>query len=226
MLHTLKQLTGYLPERCQQSMKRRYFAWQIRHGTFATDEPEYRLLTEVLSPCDWVIDVGANIGHYTLKMSQLVGPEGRVIALEPIPRTFELLAANSALSPCSNITLMNVAASSGVGLVNMEVPEWERGGRLNYYEARVTPGSAGKHSYPVFTLSIDSLGIPHRISCVKIDAEGHELEVVEGMARLLKRDYPVLIVEGEKASAFLRSLGYRSERRSGSPNCLWRHNGG
>jgi hypothetical protein len=128
MIDKMKRLAGHLPERWQQSMKRFYFARQIRRGVFRSDEPEYLRLDDVVSPGDWVIDVGANIGHYTMRLSQLVQSGGRVFAFEPIPLTFELLAANCALSPYRNVTLLNLAASDTARLATMEVPEWERGG--------------------------------------------------------------------------------------------------
>jgi FkbM family methyltransferase len=223
MLPSLQKLTGRFPERWQQNMKRVYFARQIRHSAFQSEEPEFKLLEGILTPGDWAIDVGANIGHYTLKMSDLVKSEGRVIAMEPIPYTFELLAANCALSPYKNITLLNAAASSSVGVVKMEVPEWERGGSLNYYEARIVPEDSALPSCGVMTLNIDNLQLSHRISLVKIDAEGHEQAVVEGMAKLLQRDHPILVVEGGQANSFLESLGYAAEVNPGSPNCVWRY---
>ena len=224
MLDSLKRLAGRFPERWQQSAKRLHFARQIRRGIFHSDEPEYHFLDGMCSPGDWVIDVGANVGHYTLKMSELVKSEGRVFAIEPVPFTFELLAANCALCRYKNVTLLNAAASSSTGVVRMEVPEWEESGRLNYYEARIAPESTAKNYADVFTLRIDALDLPQRVNFIKIDAEGHELAVVEGMAGLIERDDPVLVVEGTKANAFLESLGYTSEHRSGSPNYIWRRN--
>jgi FkbM family methyltransferase len=223
MLSSLQKLTGHFPERWQQNLKRIHFARQIRHSTFHSEEPEFQLLEKILSPGDWAIDVGANIGHYTLKMSDLVKSEGRVIAFEPIPYTFEILASNCALSRCKNITLLNAAASSSVGVVKMEVPQWERGSSLNYYEARITHESSALPSYSVLTLNLDSLNLPHRLALIKIDAEGHEQSVVEGMACLLKRDRPILVVEGGKANGILESLGYAAEVHPGSPNCIWRY---
>lgn len=48
-----------------------------------------------MAPGDWALDIGANVGHYTKRMSDLAGPEGRVIAFEPVPDTFAVLCANA-----------------------------------------------------------------------------------------------------------------------------------
>jgi FkbM family methyltransferase len=219
----LTKLAGILSERCQQSIKRFYYARQIRRGVFRSEEPDYIDLDTLVSPGDWVIDVGANIGHYTLRLSQLVQASGRVFAFEPIPLTFELLAANCALSSYRNVTLFNAAASNTVGLAKMEVPVQDRNGRLNYYEARISNDSGTDNSWCIFTLKIDSLDLAHRVSLVKVDAEGHELQVVQGMLRLIECHHPVLVVEGTRAASLLESLGYRGDHRPGSPNYVWRY---
>ena len=94
-----KRIASRLSPGTQNEMKRLQFAHQIRTNSFYTDEAEFSRLEEWVSEGDWVLGVGANIGHYTMKLSALVGPSGRVIAFEPVPATFELLAANAAKSP-------------------------------------------------------------------------------------------------------------------------------
>jgi FkbM family methyltransferase len=218
-----KRVAGSLPERWQHSLKRRYYARQVRRGTFRSEEPEYKLLDEVISPGDWVIDVGANIGTYTLKMSELVSSNGRVLALEPIPDTFDLLTSNCKLSRFKNVTLLNVAASERIGIVRMQIPRWEHTGGPNLYEARIVPEITSDDGYDILAINIDAIDFPKRVSFVKIDAEGHELSVIEGMASLLKRDHPLIVVEGTRASRFLESLGYASKHFTASPNFVWHY---
>lgn len=89
----LKRVAAGLPPLWQQELKRIHFRREIRRHTFASTEPEFRLLDSMISAGDWVMDIGANVGHYTKRLSDLVGPRGRVIAVEPVPDTFALLAA-------------------------------------------------------------------------------------------------------------------------------------
>src|SRR6185312_12382199 len=93
-MNTLKRIAARLPQPVQHRLKRALYAHQIRRGTFRTPEPEFDLLPQLVRPGSVVIDVGANIGHYTLRLAQLVGPEGRVYAFEPMPKTFDLLCRN------------------------------------------------------------------------------------------------------------------------------------
>jgi FkbM family methyltransferase len=155
-----------------------------------------------------------------MRMAELVGASGRVIAVEPVPETFALLAANARLFAHPNVSLLNVAASDGTATVAMEIPPSAEG-LNNYYQAHLVPGTTG---LSVLTLQIDALELP-RIKLVKIGAEGHELPVLRGKRRLLERDHPVLIVETGSAETteFLSSFDYFSERPPGSSNLLCEH---
>lgn len=118
----LKKLVALLPETIQDDLKRYLHRWRIARGKFVTVEPEYARLGEWLADGDWAIDVGANVGHYAHRMSELVG-SGRVLAFEPMPSSFALLAGNLATRP--NVTLFNVAASDGLRLASMETPVFD-----------------------------------------------------------------------------------------------------
>ena len=182
MKRTLKRLAARLPRRWQQELKRRYFGRQIRNRTFRTDEAEFELLSTMVSTGDWALDIGANLGHYTVKLSELVGARGRVISFEPVPETFELLAANVALIPHRNVTLINAAASDSSGVCGMQIPKLADSGLDNFYTAHL---SAEPCSLNVLRIAVDSFTPPEPIRLVKIDAEGHELPALRGMKKLL-----------------------------------------
>ena len=212
----LKRLSSILPLRAQQSLKRLHFAHQIRSGGFVTSEPEYARLSEWVSPGDWVVDIGANVGHYTARLAQLVGVNGRVLAFEPVPETFELLSANMAVACARNVTLFNLAASAEMGVANITLPHFGSG-LTNYYMASITSGDG---DLKVLTAPLDSLIPLARITLVKIDVEGHEYYALRGIRELLRRDFPQLIVEGnsKEVEAFLEELGYTFTQFPGSPN--------
>ena len=218
---SLKRLASRLPVTWQQGLKRSYLRRKIRRGEFRPDEPEFDLLPELIREGDWVLDIGANIGHYTLRFSELVGASGRVVAFEPIPATFELLAANVRLAAHPNVSLLNAAASDSTREARMAIPRFERTGLANYYQAHLSDESEGMG---VLCMPVDALSLPGRVTLVKIDAEGHELPVVEGMKRLLGRDRPALIVEdsGPTVGECLAAMGYHHEKIPGSPNRLFR----
>ena len=81
----LKRVAARLPLVWQHELRRVYFRRQIRHRRFMTDEKEYALLDTFLRSGDWVLDIGANVGHYSRKLSELVGRKGRVSARANVP---------------------------------------------------------------------------------------------------------------------------------------------
>jgi FkbM family methyltransferase len=221
----LKRIAARLSPRWQQELKRLHFGRKIRSSQFRTAEPEYDRLTEFVGEGDWVLDVGANVGHYTARLSELVGETGRVIAFEPVPDTFELLAANAGLFRHRNVTLMNTAASAQAGIGRMHIAHSGESGLEDFYTARIT--ESGRLA--VLCMAVDGLDLPHAIRLIKIDAEGHELPALYGMRDMLGRDRPVLIVEddgGQAVTDFLAGLGYRCDKMPGSSNLLFLPDGG
>jgi len=210
----IKRLAALLPEPVLQTLRRWWYRHHIKRGNFMTDEPEFSRLDEWIAPGDWVIDVGANVGIYTRRMSELVGSTGRVIAFEPVPSTFELLASNT--SDLGNVTLIQAAVAAESCVVQMDMPAFESGLR-NHYQARIT--ADGDISAVGFVLR--ELNTPPP-ALVKIDAEGHDAHVIAGLAS--QPLVPVLIVEdnSDETVRLLHDLGYESERVAGSPNTIWR----
>jgi len=214
-----KSAAARLPHHWQQALKRRHFQREIRRDTFRTNEPEWELSSRWLAPGDWAIDVGANIGHYTKRFSDLVGARGRVIAFEPVPATFELLATNAAQFACTNVTLLNLAASDSTQVLGMSIPTFDTGLK-NYYGAALT--TAG--DLQVMACAIDSLSLNGPVRVIKIDAEGHDAVAVRGARQLIAAQKPTIVIEStsDEVKALLGELGYTSETVPGSSNVIYR----
>lgn len=204
-------------------LKRIHYSRQIKRNKFNACEKEYDLLSTWLTEGDWTIDVGANIGQYTKRMSDLVGKTGRVIAFEPILETFYLLASNTnKFTNKINISLFNAAISDSTIVLGMDIPQ-SSSGVDNYYQAHLVKSNT---THSVLCLPLDHFDFPDKIKLVKIDAEGHELHVLKGMKSLLSRDHPVLIVEdhGKDVEEFLISqFGYNRKKLDNSPNIIFTH---
>ncbi len=152
------------------------------------------LATEVLvaltSSGDVVLDVGANIGYFTLLFARQAGPTGRVFAYEPEPVNFKLLARNLELNCYKDrVVAYQKAASDEPGLAALAVVERNRG--MN----RLWKGPSGSTSIEVEKVVLDDnpLLFERPINLVKIDVEGWELHVLSGMKRLLKCNPQVAI---------------------------------
>lgn len=218
----LKQIAYKLPVAIRRELKRIYYMRKISNNTFQSDEAEFAISGSFIKPGDCVLDIGANVGHYTKKFSELVGKYGRVIAFEPVPSTFGYLASNAQLLKHNNTTLINAAVSESAMIVNMYVPKSSSG--ENFYESQVVKDNNSEELTKVMSITIDSLNIPMKVSLAKIDVEGHEMSVLLGMTNLLHRDLPILIVETSSGDVinYLKSIGYEKQRLNGSPNILFR----
>jgi FkbM family methyltransferase len=222
-MSALKRIASSLPASLRDDFKRWHFRRQMRAGTFIANEPEIDLISQVVKSGDVVIDVGANVGAYALHMSKCAGPQGRVIAFEPMLETFSHLAAVVKHADAYNITLLNIAASDVHGFAMMDLPNYD-GGHSNYYQAAIS--DSGK--YRVMCAPIDSITLP-KVKLIKVDAEGHDLNVLKGAQSLIRRDHPVLIVEGTAdgdIADWLRDEGYRISRAKDSPNIVGRYKEG
>jgi FkbM family methyltransferase len=173
-----------------------------------------RAIRDYVVEGDTVYDIGANLGYVSLSLAKQVGPNGRVIAFEPVPRNIELLRRNIELNGLRNISMLEFAASDKSGEAVIRLAEnlatasmvWHRNNpaatELSIKTVAVDDlVAAGDLAYPAF---------------VKIDVEGAEGPVLLGMRLTLAVSKPVLFVECSDASResawnLLRELGYRCQ---------------
>jgi FkbM family methyltransferase len=220
----LKRLAALLPLAWQQELRRWKCRSDMKTGRFRPLDPEFDYLDQLLKPGDWALDIGANVGYYTLRLSELIGPRGRVFAFEPISLTVEVLASNARYAKHNNITIFQTAVGDRQSVLDFSV-ETSSGGLPNYFTAHTTTSGTGNFS--VFSTTIDSLQLPHRVALVKIDTEGSEQSVLRGMEELIGRDHPVLIVEcsleaATEMIAYLAAFGYTPvPRKPHSANILF-----
>jgi FkbM family methyltransferase len=146
------------------------------------------LIASILEPGDVFVDVGANIGYYSLLASSLVGSEGKVVAIEPSPAIFAQLQDNATANGARNIRLVNVAASDADGeLLLYGGTRWNRGASSTVVHAADQQPEARVTAAP-----LDELLLPEeleRLALLKIDIEGGELSVLQRLFKTLGR-YP------------------------------------
>lgn len=180
--------------------------WVYVHG-LERGERITRQFVRLLRPGDHAIDVGANLGYFTLVAAHLVGPAGSVRAFEPSPTIFPRLQANVRLNPKLNVRVYQAAVTDRRGQVTFYSAPADRSG---YSSLRHLGGDVAGVA-TVAAVALDDLLAelpPTRL--VKIDVEGAEWLVLQGMRRLLKRDRPYLICEID--DGFLRELGADADR--------------
>ncbi len=172
-------------------------------------EKEIDFLQRFLRPGMNAVDIGANLGLYSLPMARLVGPDGRIFSYEPGGEARELLERSRALNDLGNLEIISAAVSDS-----------EREGHLAYAassELRALGTADAGEPVPVTTLDAE-----HRarawpsVDFLKIDAEGEEERIIAGGRAFLAEHSPLTMFEvkaGEKVNERLLTLfptlGYR-----------------
>jgi len=166
-----------------------------RYGEWCEDE--IRLLRPVIRPGDVVLDVGANIGTHALALAGLVGPAGTVVAFEPQPLVFNILAANMALNGADQVRCVNAAV--GVDGGHIAVPRTPPDQPANFGNLSLRgPGAASNPADgptdTVRLMAIDELDLP---SCrlIKVDVQGMEPEVIRSASATMARHRPLIYAE-------------------------------
>jgi FkbM family methyltransferase len=154
------------------------------HGRWEPDEADW--MRQALRPGATMVDVGANVGYFTVLASQAVGEHGRVVAVEPERRNLRLLARNVRANRCRNVRVIRAAA-------------WETAGMLTL---RRNPDNAGDHqTHPdeggelVSAVALDDV-LEGPVDVVKIDTQGADHYVIAGLSRTLEANpHATVLVE-------------------------------
>ncbi len=163
----------------------------IRYGKF--EEFEISILKDALKPGMSVLDLGANIGVYSLIAAQSVGPTGSVYSFEPEPQNFQLLVRNLGENGLSNVTPLQKAVSSRNGTITLYFDD------INFSCAslgkpNVTRDSGGVE---VEAITLDSFVQQNsvRVDFIKIDIQGAEGLFLQGAKSVLSSQNPQILME-------------------------------
>jgi FkbM family methyltransferase len=186
---------------------------------FGTFEPEcLAAMHRIVKPGDTVLDVGANVGLFTLEASLLVGAAGRVIAIEPMPEHASAVLNSARYNGMTNVEVISVAAGDRLGHAILTLP------RNTNYGMFTLGDVAGDVSFTVPVRRIDDIVAEREVKSVdfiKMDIEGSELNALIGAEQTLRNFHPTILIELDEAhlaacktssrevKSFLKSLGYR-----------------
>jgi FkbM family methyltransferase len=151
-------------------------------------------LVRHLGPGDVVYDVGANLGFFSLVAARLVGPDGRVVAFEPAPENAEAIRRNARLNLIDNIVVIPRAVSSRAGTARLQIVDDQSWSRLEEF---------GEHPDTERVLEVETVTIDELVgsgelpppALVKIDVEGAEVAVLEGMRATIAEHRPAIVCE-------------------------------
>lgn len=194
-----------------------YIEWTLLStGTY--EEEIGKLIRISLKNGENALDIGANIGLQSIRMSQCAGQTGKVYAFEPLAYLQEKFTRNSALNKAANVTLFPYALSDKEGEADFMIDKnaWNQG------TFSLNTGGGPDKQHVVIKIADNIPDIQHldTLALVKIDVEGFEYQVLRGLEKTLRKHRPRLIFEydsnywlntGEDISAcfsFLQSMNY------------------
>ena len=191
---------------------------QSRIYFFGIWEPEISdYIAKNLAAGDCFIDVGANVGYFSLLFARLVGPTGRVFALEPDPRNFDLLRRNIERNGYSNVTAVPVALSRESGR-----QKFSRSPH-NFADHCLGDGLGQREKIEVEVVRLDDLfpGPAKRVNLLKLDIQGAEFAAIDGAREVLRANPDIVLLtefwpdgmrrfgdDPEKYLETLRALGF------------------
>ena len=145
------------------------------------EKNETNFVKDSVNKGDIVIDIGANIGYYTLMFAKLVGDTGKIYAFEPDPKNFSILEKNIQVNGYNNIILEKKAVSNKLGKSTLYMNENSAGSSMH------KPNNVVNQIY-VDLITLDNYFEVNTITpdFIKIDIEGYELNALKGMESILQ----------------------------------------
>jgi FkbM family methyltransferase len=163
------------------------------------------IFKKVVKEGDTVVDLGANVGYYSLLSSKLVGQRGKVYAFEPHPKSHDLLNKNIEVNKYNNIVPVPKAVTNRVGTTKFFLSSrWYSG---TFYQER------GRERFiEVQTETLDHFfqDKDDTIDVIKMDIEGGEMDAILGMDTLIRRNENLKMFI-EFSPVHLKSLGFTSK---------------
>ncbi len=177
-------------------------------------------LVDLIRPGNVVLDVGANVGFFTMIAARATGPSGIVLAFEPVADNADALEANARRNRFDHVRTHRIALADRTGEAEIILTDHPGGATLASAGLR-PPDARGRAEVPV--ARFDDLRDQHAVPApdvIKIDVEGAEVQVLRGMEHTLRVDQPRLLIEVDDADpegcaqrldevvAFLSGCGY------------------
>jgi FkbM family methyltransferase len=196
------------------------FLYRAFKARYRDQRSELRAALSFLRSGAVAVDIGANKGAYLYWLRKAVGPNGRVFAYEPQAPLAAYLQAVCTAMKWNNVFVRSCALSDSPGVQVLHVP-----GEGNSPGASLNPPAAGAKPHRSYECPVDTLDRQlrdaGRVALLKVDVEGHELQVFRGAQAILSQHQPALLFECEARHlrqhsmqdvfAFLRGHGYTGE---------------
>jgi FkbM family methyltransferase len=205
-------------------------------GILKSSEDEWKLLDKIVIPGSTVVDIGSNIGRYTLKLSSITGSNGIVVAIEPNNHIFKIANSIQQIHKLKNIVQINACVSDKCQIADF-FEDWSAPSGVifstatrsrlleTFSSSQLVVAERSKEDLKInkkLCITIDSLNI--KPSLIKVDVEGAEIEAIKGGLSTISKYKPLLIIEDNQLDfSFLKELGYKIYKLPNSRNKIFSH---
>jgi len=191
--------------------------FQVYAANRIHEEVTTNLFKMVVKEGDTVVDLGANIGYFTLLAAKLVGQKGKVFAFEPEPKNYNYLKKNIEINSYNNVVAVQKAISNKNGKTKLYICSCDAGHHtINQYEG-ILAYSRGhrteKKSIEIETVNLDDFfkNKEESIDVIKMDVEGAEMLALLGMDNILRKNKKIKMFV-EFFPLLIKSMGHSPER--------------
>lgn len=205
------------------------FEWDLFENEGGKEPLSERILRDFLRPGMTFLDVGANVGYFSLLAASLVGRRGAVVSYEPTPEVARRLRENASLNGFA-IQVREGAVADEEGSLTFFKGRSDSEGNSLYPDFATSPS----FNVPAFTLDAEAarLGL-QAVHMIKIDAEGAEPRVLRGARQVIERFKPVMLIEGNQRKLVeggasipqlrsqLHDMGYTTETLECAASADW-----
>ena len=175
-----------------------YNGWLRNNPSYYT----HYFVKQFISKGDTVIDIGANLGYYSVRFAKLVGPAGKVYSVEPIELYRSVLQQN--ISPYKQVEIFPYALGETNGVIKMGNPSTDK---HRHGLMRVINEKEQQDDGQVYEVAmknpVELFGALQRIDYIKCDIEGYEVPVIPAMKSLISRHRPFIQVETDGDNKFI-----------------------
>ena len=169
------------------------------YGEFS--EIEFSMMEKFVQIGDTIIDIGANIGCFTVPLAKKVGFTGNVLAFEPQKKIYDLLNDNIELNKLKNVKVYNSGLGEKESSVELNYIDYSKIGNFggicinNAFNNNDSAQLENKKKYKVDVITLDNLLDIEKCAFIKIDAECMELNILKGGTKFIKKFRPIMWIE-------------------------------
>lgn len=171
---------------------------QVKHtGSYSDEKLETQIIADSLKGGQTFVDIGANLGFYSMLAASIVGKDGRVLSFEPFERNVELIRASARESCFGNVTVVNAAVSDREGTARLHLSPFYSSEHSLFDYHYSTGANSTRQTVDVRTVTVDryleSTG-SLKVDFIKMDIEGSEGMAISGIERTISENRTITLL--------------------------------